>query len=158
MVKNGAAKVQQLDFFVSSRELQEKWIQALINSGLTFQEDQSDLVSSASSIFEFKALDIDLKERSLEEFKPKVLSIPSLLDIRLCHAASNRFGLIWGCPHSVSSSVWWSTWRPSEDSQNSTTPNCKLYMLHMLPEGFVFLPSLAISLGCKNQSQMKTSK
>lgn len=47
---------------------QEKWIQALVGCGARFEEqEQSDLVQSAKSALEFKAMDIEKKDVSLEE-------------------------------------------------------------------------------------------
>lgn len=43
-----------------------------MNAGAAFREDQSGLTDSASSVYEFKALDIHKEELSLDSVKQKV--------------------------------------------------------------------------------------
>ena len=51
---------------------QESWIQGFVNSGANVTEEISALVSSAKSIHEFTALNIDKISTLIASFQPKV--------------------------------------------------------------------------------------
>lgn len=51
---------------------QDQWIQALINCGVHFKEDQDELVKGAKSLFEFSAPDQTHKEVPLSRYEGNV--------------------------------------------------------------------------------------
>jgi len=52
--------------------IQEEWINALVNAGCQFLEDDYSKVATAKNLFDFTVLDIDKKEVNLNIYKDKV--------------------------------------------------------------------------------------